>query len=130
MGRTLTEQCRWNRVDSQWDERTLTELSLTILVEMEEQPMSPDVTARIIAKAWSDERFAQALQGPDACAAIQDALGVSLPAGTRLPKSPPAPTGATGSLRVRSAVRAGLSGPNDQFPGIKSYLCNKLCSPQ
>ena len=92
--------------------------------------MSPSVSAQIIAKARSDENFAQALRGLNPYAAVQDALGVSLPAVTRLPKSPPAPTGATGSLRVRSAVRAGLSGPNDQFPGIKSYLCNKLCSPQ
>ena len=50
--------------------------------------MSPDVTAQIIAKAWTDDAFAQALKGPDAYAAIRDALGVSLPEEAPLPEIP------------------------------------------
>ena len=70
--------------------------------------MTPDVTAQIIAKAWSDDAFAQALRSPDAYAAIQDALGVSLSAADPLPEIPPAPKGATSELRVQSAIRAGF----------------------
>ena len=69
--------------------------------------MSPDVTAQIIAKAWSDEEFAQALKGQDALQAIRDALGVSLPEGTPLPEIPAAPEGAVAGLGVASAVHAG-----------------------
>lgn len=69
--------------------------------------MSKDVTAQIIAKAWSDENFAQALRGPDAYAAIQDSFGVALPSGTPVPEIPPAPVGFVGGLSVTSAVRAG-----------------------
>lgn len=53
--------------------------------------MSSDVTAQIIAKAWSDCNFAQALKGPDAYAAIQEALGVSLPARPPLAEAPDSP---------------------------------------
>ena len=70
--------------------------------------MAPDISAQIIAKAWSDDAFAQALRGPDAYAAIQDALGVSLPTEFSPPQIPPAPKGATSELRVQSAVRAGF----------------------
>ncbi len=80
--------------------------------------MSPDVAAQIIAKAWSDENFAQALRGPDPYAAIQDALGVSLLAGTPLPDIPPAPEGATTEgLRVHSAIRAGVAPHYRKFVG-------------
>ncbi len=72
-----------------------------------ERLMSPDVSAQIIAKAGSDDNFAQALRGPDAYAAIQDALGVSLPAGSPLPEIPPAPEGWEEGLGVRTAARAG-----------------------
>ena len=41
--------------------------------------MSPSVSAQIIAKAWSDESFAQALRGLNPYAAVQDALGPSGP---------------------------------------------------
>lgn len=53
--------------------------------------MSPDVSAQIIAKAWLDASFAQALQGSNPYAAIHEALGVSVPPGTPLPPIPPAP---------------------------------------
>jgi hypothetical protein len=68
--------------------------------------MSPDVSAQIIAKAWSDEHFAQSLQGPDPYVAIYDTLGVSVPAGTPLPQIPPAPAGATAeALGVQRTVQ-------------------------
>ena len=74
--------------------------------------MSPDLSAQIIAKAWSDESFAQALRGLDPYTAIKDTLGVTLPAGTPLPEIPPgALEGATMGIRVHSAVRAGWSVP-------------------
>ena len=76
--------------------------------------MSPDISAQIIAKAWSDARFAAALRGPDPYAAIHDALGVVVPVGTPLPAIPPPPAGVLEGLGVRSGVCAGA--PTAGYP--------------
>jgi hypothetical protein len=70
--------------------------------------MSSDMAAQIIAKAWMDASFADALQGPDPYGAIQAALGMTVPPGTPLPSIPPAPTAVVEGLSVRSGVRAGV----------------------
>src|SRR5262245_7595924 len=73
----------------------------------EERAMSPDLAAQIIATAWMDASFAEALQGPDPYGAIQAALGVTVPPGTPLPEIPPAPEAAVEGLSVRSGVAVG-----------------------
>jgi hypothetical protein len=72
--------------------------------------MSPDLAAQIIATAWMDASFAEALQGPDPYGAIQATLGVTVPPGTPLPAIPPAPQAAVEGLSVRSGVAAGFCG--------------------
>ncbi len=69
--------------------------------------MSPDLSAQIIAKAWSDESFAQALQGPNPYAAIRETLGVEVPEGMPLPDIPPVPDAAEEGLEVQTGVLAG-----------------------
>ncbi len=69
--------------------------------------MARDISAQIIAKAWSDDHFAQALRGPNAYAAIRDALGVSLPTAIPLPEIPPAP-GSKKEGGIHSGIRAGV----------------------
>ena len=70
--------------------------------------MSPDLAAQIIATAWMDASFAEALRGPDPYGAIQETLGVTVPPGTPLPEIPPAPEATVEGLSVRSGVAAGV----------------------
>ena len=70
--------------------------------------MSSDMIAQIIAKAWMDASFADALQGQDPYGAIQAALGMTVPPGAPLPGIPPAPAAAVEGLSVRSGGRAGM----------------------
>jgi len=69
--------------------------------------MAPDLAAQIIATAWMDASFAEALRGPDPYGAIQTTLGVTVPPDTPLPEIPPAPEAAVEGLSVRSRVVAG-----------------------
>ncbi len=73
--------------------------------------MARDISAQIMAKVWFDASFAQVLRGPEASGTIQEALGVSWPAGAALPDIPPAPeeVGTQAGLGVQTGVRAGRS---------------------
>jgi len=71
--------------------------------------MSPDLAAQIIAHAWMDASFAEALQGPDPYGAIQATLGVTVAPGTPLPVIPPPPRAEELGLVVQSGQVAGVA---------------------